>query len=38
MNIPDVLTIGECRPLGKTVLSNVLKVSTGVKKALGNSN
>lgn len=35
VEIGDVVTIGECRPLSKTVRFNVLKVSkgTGSKKS-----
>jgi len=35
VEIGDVVTVGECRPLSKTVRFNVLKVSkgTGTKKS-----
>ncbi|XP_071454858.1 small ribosomal subunit protein uS17 isoform X3 [Hetaerina americana] len=38
VQIGDVVTIGECRPLSKTVRFNVLKVSkgTGAKKSFSN--
>ncbi|KAG8222779.1 hypothetical protein J437_LFUL006788 [Ladona fulva] len=38
VQIGDVVTIGECRPLSKTVRFNVLKVSkgTGAKKSFAN--